>query len=168
IWDIVELEIEEYGQSQFGDLPHPSGSVRREELQPQLHPAGMLADGAGQLDRPVEFGRVECDEDRLHAAGMPSSAGAGSATATLWRSIPSIRRRSDQIRARITSQVGKKPIRKTISISTGTLMSAWMSFHRFKVTSVQLLLANRATSMARRTQNRVERNRMDAAFRRAV
>src|SRR5689334_15616332 len=55
---------------------------------------------------------------------------------------------------------GRKPRKKTISTRIGILMSASMSPQRFSVTSFQLRLANSTTTTARRTQKRVERNRM--------
>src|SRR5689334_20615252 len=96
--------------------------------------------GLRDLKRTIELGRVDGNEDGIHMTGDPSSAAGASVgiAARRLRSIASIRRRCDQIRVRISDQVGTKPIRKATSSRIGSLMSAWMSPHRLTVTSNQL------------------------------
>ena len=65
---------------------------------------------------------------RRHRRGRAARRGAGLAGARAPRAGGG----ASRCRARITSQVGRKPIRNTISSSIGSLMSAWMSPHRFK------------------------------------
>src|SRR5881394_693147 len=100
----------------------------------------MVLNGLGDLLRLAKVGRVDCNEDRLHAAVSTGSVGtsAGRLESRL-RSIASMRRRCDQIRARMVSHVGRNPSRKMTRRSAGSLMSAWMSPHRLTVTSNQFL-----------------------------
>src|SRR6185369_11311736 len=127
VGNVVKLEIEENRKLVLGDPEHAFMAVGTEELEAELHSAGNAENGAGQRRGPVNVGRIDCDEDRLHAAGSPSSAGSGSGEATdpaCCRSKTSIRRRAFHMRARWISQVGSQPSRNATSSRTGSLMSA--------------------------------------------
>ena len=65
IGDVVQLEVEEQGQPERGDAPDALRSLRGEELQPQLHAAGMVADGLAMRSGAGEVWRVDGDEDRI-------------------------------------------------------------------------------------------------------
>src|SRR5215208_6345523 len=134
-------------------------AVGAEEFEAELHSTGVPAHVAGDCGGPVDVRRVDGDENGVHSAGSPSSMGAGGAgLVARWRSIASWRRFKDQMRARMVSQVGRRPRRNTVSSSSGILMSAWMSPQRLRVTSLQLRVPNSTMTTAISTQRRVFRN----------
>src|SRR4030095_13258105 len=167
IGDVVQLQIEEPRQSEGRNLVDALGPIRREKLQAELQPAGMPLDCLGKFLRLREVRCVNGDLNR--AAHNPSSAGdsagAGGAAGTgLSWSSDARRRFSRQILPRMTSQVGRNPIRKVMISNTGILMSACRLPHRSKVTSRQFSLAMIATKAAITTQNRVRRNCIGSPF----
>ena len=83
--------------------------MRAEELEAELHAAGVIAHRAGDRRRPIERRGVDRDEDRAHTTGSCFvGSGSGGQRRDAIRSIASMRRRCDQMRARIISQVGSE------------------------------------------------------------
>ena len=97
VGDVVELEVEEDRQAELGDArARRRGPLAREEFEAELHAAGMLAHGLARCAAArSSVGRVDGDEDRVHATGSPSRrrASGGSGGDARWRSSASIRRR---------------------------------------------------------------------------
>src|SRR4051794_15738656 len=136
--DVVQLEVQENRQLAFGDSQHAFVTVGAEELEAQLHSGRNAAHFARDCRRPMNVGRIYGDEDRAHMTGETSSVDRGVTAGAAWlRSRASIRRWRDQMRVRMISHVGSRPIKKKTSRSSGILMSASMSPHRLSVTSVQ-------------------------------
>ena len=139
IGNVVKLEVEEDRQAQIR-----RSAERLLGLAPRRIPgrasrrlrASRTASAMRQ--RAVEVGRVDGDEDRVHATGSASSA-AGRVRREARRSgcVPSPRSGGGAPRSAPagSARSAGSPIRNTTSSSTGSLMSAWMSPHRFSVTS---------------------------------
>src|SRR3546814_5690854 len=63
VGDVVQLQVQEDRQVQLGHFPHPGAAIGGEELQPQLDPAHMVANGGGHRLRMVKINGVERDID---------------------------------------------------------------------------------------------------------
>ena len=71
VGDIVEFQIQKDRQVEAGKSPHTIRAMRGEELQSQFDPANMRLQARRQGTRIFNIGRIDGDEDGVHAFELP-------------------------------------------------------------------------------------------------